>query len=81
MQRYEPPTPNCGHVDGVTFTHVALIGLWLCALCMSSIGPLYMTCARCGRHPAPGTQLAVTTKGRLCPNCQREFRAGHRGAS
>lgn len=79
--RYVAPTPNCGHVGTVTFTFFPLIALWLCALCSASIGPLYMSCSRCGRLPAPDAQLVVTTKGRLCPNCLRDFRAGHRGAS
>ena len=78
--RYEAPSPNCGHLGTVTFTFVPIAGIWMCALCMSSVGALYVSCARCGRSPA-GTQLASTVKGRLCPICMRDFRAGHRGAS
>ena len=80
VTRFQPPIPNCGHLDQVTFTHVPLAKIWMCALCIASIGALYVTCARCGRPPAPDMQLASTSKGRLCNTCLRDFRAGHRGA-
>lgn len=78
--RFVPPTPNCGHVEGVTFTFYVLGALWLCAGCDSSIGLLgAVKCNRCGRRPSAGTQLVdVFRAGRLCPKCRRDFLAGIR---
>lgn len=81
MTRPDLPSPNCGHLDQVTFTHVPLVDLWMCGLCIASIGALYLACASCGRPPAPDMPLVSTIKGRLCSNCLRDFRAGHRGRS
>ncbi len=76
--RFVPPTPNCGHVDGVTFTHVALTDVWMCALCIASIGPLYRRCATCGATPTAGTQLLQSKAGSICTTCQRNARADFR---
>jgi hypothetical protein len=76
--RRTTPTPNCGH-GGATFTHVSLAGVWLCPLCMKSIGALYARCTRCGRFPAPGAQLVPCFGGHLCPGCRRDLRAQRPG--
>jgi len=70
--RFVPPTPNCGHVDQVTFTHDIHRDLFMCVLCLASIGQLFPPhCARCGLLPIPGTQLIAS----FCSTCQRDRRA------
>lgn len=76
--RFVPPAPNCGHLDGVTFTFVPIAQTWMCTLCMASLGALYQTCACCGSLPPRGTQLISTTRGSLCIACRREVRVDAR---
>jgi len=79
-ERFVPPEPNCRHVDGVTFTFVAISEIWMCPACVASIGGLFASCTRCSRSVASGAQLVSTKHGRLCNSCLREYRAAHRGA-
>lgn len=73
------PLPNCGH-KSTTFTWVALAELWMCALCIASIGPLYRkTCTRCGCEASADIELVdVFRVGLLCPTCRREYLANRR---
>lgn len=75
LRRFIVPTPNCGH-GGTTFTYVTIAELWMCPLCIASIGALYKTCSNCGLLPPVGTQLTTTHRaGDLCTTCRREFLA------
>lgn len=76
--RFVMPTPNCGH-GGTTYTFVGLAELWMCPVCIASIGRLYECCSSCGRPPPAGTQLIdVFRAGRLCFTCRREFLSSRR---
>lgn len=66
------PSPNCGH-GGRTFTFVALAAVWMCGLCMASIGPLYRRCVRCAALPTPSDPLVSTARGTLCRSCRRDY--------
>lgn len=78
----KPPRPNCGHADGKTFTWISLAGLWMCQLCIASIGGLYRACARCGLPPARQDMLVVVHgRGALCFSCRRDFVSGRRSIS
>lgn len=74
MTGFRAPKPNCGH-GGITFTWVPLAALWMCVLCLASIGKLYRVCAMCCRLPPNNTQLVdVHRVGAVCVRCQHDVR-------
>lgn len=78
--RFIPPTPNCGHVDGVTFTHDVDRGLWFCPPCLTSLGGLLPRCTRCTGALSIHAQ---TTRyaSHVCFTCKRELAEARRGKS
>lgn len=81
IERFVAPEPNCGHV-GSTFTWIGMAHLWMCALCIASIGPLYtQRCSHCGRAPHNNEQLVdVFRAGRLCRGCRLNHLRGRRAS-
>ena len=70
--RFIPPTPNCGHVQGVTFTHDVSRDLWMCPKCVASLGTsIFPICTGCGRD-LPKSALLSKSAPSTCSKCQRE---------
>lgn len=78
--RFIPPVPNCGHVAGVTFTHDVDRKLWLCPLCLVSVGSIagiVPSCLACG-GPLPKSVVLSISSARTCSTCARDALAHRR---